>query len=88
VREEYKAGRRREPEIIDSVFETVDVDVDQRLLPYFHFQTTSGEITVISYALRDPNAFCVIDEEFGRQICRFFELPLTGSVGIIKQLQT
>ncbi len=88
VKEEYLNGTRLERDfgVFESVFETVDVVVDSELLPYFGFDAGCGEITVISYALHNENACCVIDEGFGRRICTLFGLPLTGSVGIIKEL--
>lgn len=84
VKEEYLNGTR--PERDFQVFESVDVVVDSELLPYFGFDADCGEIAVISYALHNENACCVIDEGFGRRICALFGLPLTGAVGIIKEL--
>ena len=88
VREEYGAGPgpNLRTTLLSTIFKLVDVEIDQRLLPYFHFDSTSGEIGVISYALRQTGSFCVIDEEFARQVCHLFDLHFTGSVGIIKQM--
>jgi predicted nucleic acid-binding protein len=87
VREEYEAGQRplNKAGLLGSIFAIVSAQVNDSLLPYFHFDASSGEISVISYAMQN-NASCVIDEEFARQVCKLFEIPLTGSVGIIKRM--
>jgi predicted nucleic acid-binding protein len=86
VREEYEAGQRPTASLglVDSVFATTPIQVSDRLLPYFHFDSTSGEISVISYAMQNTNTCCVIDEEFARQVCKLFAVRLTGSIGILK----
>lgn len=88
VKQEYQEGARasRDSPAVERVFSTVTATVDPRLLPYFHFDPTSGEINVISYALQHQNCCCVIDEGFGRNICSLFKVPLTGSIGIIKMM--
>jgi predicted nucleic acid-binding protein len=88
VREEYAAGQRPigKGELIDSIFVTTHVQVTHRLLPYFHFDSTSGEISVISYAMQNTDVSCVIDEEYARQICSLFDVRLTGSIGILKRM--
>jgi predicted nucleic acid-binding protein len=63
------------------------VDLDQRLLPYFHFDETCGEISVISHAIRNQDCCCVIDEEYARRICELFGASLTGTVGILVKLR-
>lgn len=87
MREEYWAGQRRNSDSrIDNIFETGSIRLDERLLPYFHFKSTSGEISVISYGIVN-GATCVIDDEFARQICNLFNAPLTGSIGIVKRMR-
>jgi predicted nucleic acid-binding protein len=88
VRVEYLKGSRPERDIkaFDSLFNTADEPVDSELLPYFHFDSDCGEINVISYALHNDGYCCVIDEEYGRRICVLFQLPVKGSIGLIKEL--
>lgn len=89
VKAEYMNSQRpcRDLEAFERVFETVDVTLESELLPYFNFDVDCGEISVISFALRNRGSCCVIDEGFGRRICTLFGLPLTGSIGIIKELR-
>jgi predicted nucleic acid-binding protein len=89
VREEYRVGERSTTGIalVDDIFQTVECPVNAKLLPYFHFRSISGEIEVISCALADRKLCCVIDEEFGRSICRLFDVKLTGAVGIIRKMR-
>ena len=89
VREEYRVGERFTTGIalVDDIFRTVECPVNAELLPYFHFQSSSGEIEVISYALSGPMVCCVIDEEFGRNICKLFDVKLTGTVGTIRAIR-
>lgn len=68
-------------------FIPLNVTLADELLPYFNFKSTSGEIWVISYALRNPSCFCVIDEEFGRNICKLFSINVTGAIGIIDEMK-
>jgi len=88
VRVEYLQGFRpeRNIEAFDSLFKSVDEPVDSELIPYFHFDSDCGEISVISYALHNDGYCCVIDEEYGRRICVLFMLPVIGSIGLIKEL--
>ena len=65
---------------------TVRTAINEKLLPYFHFRSSSGEITVISCVIGDPHACCVIDEEFARNVCRLFGVKLTGTVGVIRKM--
>jgi predicted nucleic acid-binding protein len=71
---------------VDRTFRKVRVTVNEELLPYFHFDGSSGEISVVSYAMQSPDACCVIDEQFGRSICEIFGVDCTGTVGIIRKL--
>lgn len=69
------------------VFSVVNPTLEEVLLPYFNFDSSVGEIWVISYALRNPECCCVIDEEFGRNVATLFETKLTGAIGIINELR-
>jgi predicted nucleic acid-binding protein len=90
VLEEYRAGTRIFAGIglVEEIFGTVRTTISERLLPYFHFKSSSGEISIISFAIADSHACCVIDEEFARNVCRLFGLKLTGTVGIIRKMLT
>jgi predicted nucleic acid-binding protein len=89
VREEFLAGNIRDCHIrtIETCFIPVNITLADELLPYFNFDSTSGEIWVISYALKNPSSVCVIDEEFGRNICRLFSIDVCGSIGIIDEMK-
>jgi len=88
VYDEYTTGHRRtiDARAVDRTFRKVGVTVNTELLPYFHFDASSGEISVISYAMQTQDACCVIDEQFGRTICEIFGVDCTGTVGIIKKM--
>jgi predicted nucleic acid-binding protein len=88
VLEEYRAGTRLAVGIglVDEVFMTVRTVISEKLLPYFHFTSSSGEISVISCAIGDPHTCCVIDEEFARNVCRLFGVKLTGTGGVIRKM--
>jgi len=90
VLEEYVRGENVNPsDIADfkKVFSVINPTLEEVLLPYFNFDESSGEIWVISHALRNPGCGCVIDEEFGRNIATLFETKLTGAIGIIMELK-
>ena len=90
VMEEYLKGEDVKPsDIVDfkKVFSVINPILEEVLLPYFNYDSSSGEIWVISHALRNPKCWCVIDEEFGRNIATLFETKLTGAIGIIKELK-
>ena len=86
--DEYRTGQRTTIDIsaVDRMFQKVGVTINEELLPYFHFDASSGEISVISYAIQIRAACCVIDEQFGRAICEIFAVDCTGTVGIIKKM--
>lgn len=86
--DEYRTGQRTTIDIsaVDRMFQKVGVTINEELLPYFHFDASSGEISVISYAIQIRDACCVIDEQFGRAICEIFAVDCTGTVGIIKKM--
>ena len=90
VKEEYLEGDLKPSDVADfeKVFFVINPTLEEVLLPYFNFDDSSGEIWVISHALRNPECCCVIDEEFGRNIAILFETKLTGAVGIIKELKS
>jgi len=44
-------------------------------------------IWVISHAWKNPDCYCVIDEEFGRKICNLFGVKLTGAIGILLKME-
>jgi predicted nucleic acid-binding protein len=89
--EEYSVGDGDNPkpniETFQDVFKTIDVKLDDELLPYFYYESTSGEIWVISYARQHPEFTCVIDEMFARNICNLLKVKVTGTVGIIKEMR-
>lgn len=89
VREEFLNGGPSEQDVVtfQRIFSAVPVKLAENLLPYFNFDSTPGEIWVISYALRNPDCCCVIDEEFGRSICNFLKVKFTGAIGIIVELK-
>jgi len=90
VVEEYLKGENVSPsDIIEfqKVFMVINPTLEVVLLPYFNNDSSSGEIWVISHALRNPECCCVIDEEFGRNIATLFETKLTGAIGIINELK-
>ena len=89
VREEFFAGDIHDyhKETIENCFTPIDMTLADELLPYFNFDSTSGEIWVISYALKNPSTTCVIDEGFGRNICRLFSINVCGSIGIIGEMK-
>jgi predicted nucleic acid-binding protein len=85
---EYRKGQRAtlDTSAVDRTFRRVAVIVNKGLLPYFHFDASSGEISVISFVMETPDACCVIDEQFGRTICEIFGIDCTGTVGIIRKM--
>lgn len=90
VFEEFKKGKMIKPIDITEfkkMFSVVDPTLKRNLLPYFNFKDRSGEIWVLSYALENPQSCCVIDEGFGRNIATHYEMQLTGTVGIIKEMK-
>ena len=87
---EYSAGTRstRNIGIVSNIFSKVAVNSDPKLLPYFSYDASSGEFSVLTYVLQDPTCrCCVIDEEFGRTVAKTFELTLKGTVGIILMMK-
>lgn len=89
VIEEFFAGKNvnKYNKMIQDCFIPVNVILAEELLPYFNFDSTSGEIWVISYALKFPSCYCVIDEAFGRSICKLFSLNVTGAIGIVDEMK-
>jgi len=87
VREEYLRGSCIAEAIFGRLFKVVNVDLKEELLPYFHYDPTCGEIWVISHACNHQDFCCVIDEEFGRRICRLFNVNIMGAIGVIKEMR-
>ncbi|MCW3999996.1 MAG: hypothetical protein NWE93_07140 [Candidatus Bathyarchaeota archaeon] len=91
VMEEYSVGDGESPkpsiELFKQVFNPIDVNEDEDLLPYFFNESSSGEFWVISYARQHPEFTCVIDETFGRGICETLGVKVTGTIGIIKEMK-
>jgi predicted nucleic acid-binding protein len=91
VMEEYAVGDGQNPNpdlsIFRKVFFPAKVNLDNELLPYFNYESTSGEIWVMSYARRYPEFTCVIDETFARNICNLLGIKLTGTIGIVREMK-
>ena len=91
VMEEYSVGDGENPkpniEPFKQVFNPIDVEADEDLLPYFFNESTSGEFWVISFARKHPDFICVIDESFARSICDNLSIKVTGTIGIIKEMK-
>jgi len=73
--------------IFEEIFSVISVELEERLLPYFNFDSSDGAIWVMSYACKNSDCCCVIDEEFGRKICELFDLQFTGAIGIIRKMR-
>lgn len=87
VYEEYLENIQNESLFsINNVFDILDVKMSDKLLPYFHFDSSDGEFWVISHAIQNPDCCCVIDEKFGRRLCEILRIKYIGSIGIIKIL--
>ena len=89
VRDEFLNGPQPQKDIVafKKIFSISSVILKKELLPYFNFDSDCGEIWVISYAIKNPECWCVMDEEFGRNICRLFKVKLIGTMGIISHLR-
>lgn len=89
VMDEFFVGKNAEQyySVLQDCFTPLNVALAEELLPYFNFDSTSGEIWVISYAFKSPLCSCVIDEEFGRRVCKLFSINVTGAIGIIDEMK-
>lgn len=89
VMEEFFAGKNAEHHRLafQNCFTALNVDLADELLPYFNFDSTSGEIWVISYALKNPSCICVIDERFASSVCLAFSVTTIGAIGIIEEMK-
>lgn len=87
VKEEYLRGAYVNEATFERLFKVVNVDLKKDLLPYFNYDSSCGEIWVISHACNHQGFCCVIDEEFGRGICKLFNVNITGAIGIIKEMR-
>ncbi len=86
VREEFLNGCKIDKKDID-VFSLVQPVLNEELLPYFNRNTSSGEFWTISHGCNNTNCVCVIDDGFGRDLCRFLRIRHTGSIGIISEMK-
>jgi predicted nucleic acid-binding protein len=91
VIEEYAIGdgENQKPDLFAfrEVFSPINVKLDDELLPFFHHDSSSGEIWVISYARQHPDFTCVIDEAFGRNICELMSVKVIGTIGILREMR-
>jgi predicted nucleic acid-binding protein len=92
VMEEYSIGdgqiSQPDTRIFRQVFFPAKVNLDEELLPYFNYESTSGEIWVMSYARHHPEFTCVIDEAFARNLCNLLGVKVIGTIGIIREMKT
>ena len=86
VREEFLDGCKIDKKDVD-VFALVSPVSNEELLPYFNRNTSSGEFWTISHGWNDTNCVCVIDDGFGRDLCRFLRIRHTGSIGFISEMK-
>jgi predicted nucleic acid-binding protein len=91
VMEEYSVGDRENSKpdvsVFREIFSPIDVQMDAELLPFFYYDSSSGEIGVMSYARQHPNFTCVIDEVFARNVCSLMGIKVTGTIGIIREMK-
>lgn len=89
--EEYAIGDAESTKpnlsVFREVFSPIRPELDNELLPFFNYDPSSGEIWVVSYARLHPEYYCVIDETFGRNICKLMNVKLTGTIGIINEMK-
>jgi predicted nucleic acid-binding protein len=89
--EEYVVGDSLNPQpdiaVFKEVFSPAKVELDNELLPYFNYDSSSGEIWVMSYARQHPEFTCVIDETFARNICNLLGIKVTGTIGIVREMK-
>ena len=86
VKEEFLDGCKIKRDAIN-VFSLCNSIADEDLLRYFSQDSSSGEFWTISYSCNNHNCTCVIDEGFGRDLCNFLGIKITGSVGIIAEMK-
>lgn len=86
VREEFLDGCKSDKAAID-IFSLLPPHINKEVLPYFNNKTSSGEFWVISQGYEQVNSICVIDDGFGRELCRFLNVKHTGSIGIIQEMK-
>jgi len=89
VKKEFLEGSLspRDESIFVEIFSIIPVELEEKLLPYFNFDSSDGAIWVISHGHNDLNCCCVIDEEFGRKISKLFNVKITGAIGIIIKMK-
>jgi predicted nucleic acid-binding protein len=86
VREEFLDGCKIDKEAINA-FSLVNPPPSKRLLSYFVQHSNSGEFWTISHSCSNGNCVCVIDDGFGRDLCKFLGVKFTGSIGIIDEMK-
>lgn len=86
VKEEFLDGCKIDQKCIN-VFSICNSKLDKNALQYFHGDSSSGEFWTISHSCQNNECICVIDEVFGRNICNFLGLKVTGSIGIIIEMK-
>jgi predicted nucleic acid-binding protein len=91
VMEEYANGNIVDPKldlsVFQEIFKPISLELDNELLPFFNNDSTSGEIWVISYARQHPEFYCVIDEQFARNVCNVLGVNVIGTIGIINEMK-
>jgi len=96
VEEEFLFGNVKQSDKVNlkKIFKVTHVTLDSGLLPYFGYDDSDGAIWVISQGLRNSGSWCVIDEIFGRDLCKFLrsvlrlKLRFTGTIGVLKRMKT
>jgi predicted nucleic acid-binding protein len=86
VREEFLDGCKINRNA-SNIFSVINPLPNKQLLPYFSQHSDSGEFSAISHSCYNNNCICVIDEAFGRDLCRFLDVKFTGSIGIINEMK-
>lgn len=89
VMEEFFEGdpTKNDMPSFQKTFTLAKTKLESDLLPYFNYDSSPGEIWVMSYTLQNPDCICVIDEDYGRRICELFDLNLTGTIGILGEMK-
>jgi predicted nucleic acid-binding protein len=86
VKEEFLDGCKIDKTIIN-VFSVINPNLNKVLLSYFVQSTNSGEFWAISHSCQNGNCICVIDDGFGRNLCKFLGIKFTGSIGVINEMK-
>jgi predicted nucleic acid-binding protein len=86
VKEEFLDGCKIDKDSLN-VFSVVNPTPSKQLLSYFVQHSNSGEFWTISYSCSNGDCVCVIDDGFGRDLCKFLGMKFTGSIGIINEMK-